>query len=898
MQKQFGMRLLALVCLLLAGVLQVKAQTQIPTGKLPAGVEPLRYELDLEIIPSMDRFSGKVKIHAKLGKATKRIWLHGLELDVTKASVTMSDKTSLPATYSEVHASGVAKLETETEIRSGEIEIEISYSASFNQSFAGLYQVKRRGAAYAYTQFQATRARLAFPSFDEPRFKTPFDVAITVAGDDTAITNGPELRVEQQAGGKRKLVFDTTKPIPTYLVAFAVGEFDVVNWTPLQPNAVRKTPITLRGITTKGKGEAIRYALSSTQAQLEILENYFGIPYPYAKLDLVVPEIFRASGMENVGAIFYRADRILFDDNPSIYQRRGFAFLHAHELAHNWFGNLVTPAWWDDLWLNESFATWMSNKVVHTWEPENYNNRSPQREGNRAMWSDRLVSARQIRNPIRTNGDIRNAFDSITYSKGSAVLAMLEQYMGEEPFRRGIQRFLQGHQHGVVTADDFFRALASENEGVLSAFNSVINQPGIPKVSAKVSCEGEATNISLRQSRSLPLGSKGDPDQQWAIPICFAFDDNGKRGKQCELFEGRKKDIKLETNSCSAWVHPNEGGLAYLHFELEEKDWQALIDNFDALDPGEIISLVKSAEAGFEQGSLTADVFLRIAELAAKHPNWDVAGAALQPLRNIKNFFVSEDNEEKAKAVMRAIYRPALDRFELTTEALAREEESSDAAQLRGDIMWFMSLDAEDEELRGLLKELGSAYIGFNTGGEIDRSVIHPNLVRTALVVGAQEHGLPYVESLIKLLRNADDAVLHEHIIAALGYQTSPEIVSRLFDLLLEPETGRRDASQILRRQGRMAKNQQAILDWMKIRYDDLLAKIPSSDRPWLVWRLSGFCNDEAVGEIKAFFGTRSAEHQGGKRALSNVLEAVEICAAVAKNQKARTDAAIGAYKL
>lgn len=861
-----------------------------PTGKLPEGVTPTRYQLDLDVAPEIERFSGEVRIDVTLDSATQVIWLHGRGLEVTNAHALISNGTRIAATYAEVEDSGVVKLETERAIGPGSVTLIIPYSAPFNQSLEGLYRVKQGGQAYAYTHFEALAARRAFPGFDEPRFKTPFDISVTIDGDDTAVSNAPEHETVELNDGRKRVVFQTTKPIPTYLVALAVGGFDVVEWTPIPPNDVRSHPIPLRGIAPKGMGGKLDYALEHTAALLTILEEYFSSPYPYAKLDLVAVAEFNPGGMENVGAIFYRQEKILIDETPSIYQLRGYAYIHAHELAHSWFGNLVTPAWWDDLWLNEAFATWMANRVVHAWRPEEFDDRGPVRSARRAMWSDRLVSARQIRQPIVSDHDIANAFDSITYSKGGGVLSMIERYMGAETFRAGVRRFMARHSHGVATAEDFFDALSASagDPGVMHAFRSFVEQPGTPMLAVDWSCDDSGTAVvSLKQSRGLPLGSKGDKAKRWSIPICLVYPNGGERQSTCVLMTETAMTVPLPTADCPAWILPNEAGAAYLNFALPDRGWQALIENMDDLQPSEVLSLIGSLGAAYEAGLSTTKRVLDAAQVVAQSPHWDVARAPMQGLRDIKNFILPKNRRSAAFAEMQRIYAPALARFDLSVEGLATEEDNSDLALLRGDLVWFMALDAGGPALRARLSPLGQAYVGYGSDDVLHRDLLHPNLVRVALITAMEEVGLPFAEALIERLRRTDDAVLRNHIIYALGYQTGPALVERVWALILDPATSKRDASRLLRRQGRRVDNAEALLDWIVEHYDALLERLPRRHRAWVVWRLSALCDDADRDRVEAFFAERVKAHRGAPRALANVLEQIELCAAVVKAQRA-----------
>jgi alanyl aminopeptidase len=376
--------------------------------------------LSLTIIPELDTFSGTAVIGIKLDQPSTTIWMHGENLNVTSIHATHAT-ARIPATWEQQTSDGVVRVELQEALPAGRSTLHVEYTADFDTPLRGLYRVESKGHAYAFTQFESISARLAFPCFDEPRFKTPFDVTLTVPADQMAAANTPVDRAIKLPEGLQRISFMPTAPLPTYLVAWTVGPLDVVSGPTIPPNEGRPFPVPLRGIATKGQGEQLRYALDRTGEFVEALEDYFGIPYPYRKLDLVAVPDFSAGAMENVGLITFREWLLLIDeDRATENQRRAFAYVLAHELAHQWFGNLVTMPWWDDIWLNEAFATWMGSKVVQTLHPEYRADLGSLASAQRAMRLDSLTSARSIVQPIESNHDIKNAFDAITYEKGGA----------------------------------------------------------------------------------------------------------------------------------------------------------------------------------------------------------------------------------------------------------------------------------------------------------------------------------------------------------------------------------------------------------------------------------------------------------------------------------------------
>ncbi len=880
-----------LLCTVCIGIFQTPALAQSPpTGKLPQGITPTHYVLDLQITPDEERFTGQTKIEIMLDATTTLVWLHGRDLQVTNAHAALPNGTQIAAQYAEIGDSGAAKLTFEQAVGPGPATLVLDYTAGFNQSLEGLYRVKRGEMAYVYTHFEPLSARRMFPGFDEPRFKTQFDISVTIPASNVAISNAPERETIPLGNKLKRVVFQTTEPISTYLVALAVGDFDVVEWEAIPGNSIRTKSIPLRGIAPKGKGGKLGHALTHTGEMLAILEEYFGIPYPYAKLDIVAAAEFNSGGMENVAAIFYDQRHVLIDDNPSIYQLRNYASIHAHELAHSWFGNLVTPAWWDDLWLKEAFATWMSHRVVQAWRPKEFNDRGSLRGAHWAMWSDRFVSARQIRQPIESDHDIAGAFDGITYSKGGGVLSMVETYLGEELFRQGVRIFLERHRHGVASAEDFFKSLsdAAGDPAVIGALRSFVDKPGTPLVEVNWTCDDDgAAKVSLKQSRALPLGSKGDAKKTWAIPLCLAYPHGDTRRSKCILMSEPRATVTLETNACPAWILPNKAGAAYVKFSLPERGWTGLLDNQHLLRPGEIMSVMDSLVAAYDSGRSNLTNVYNAAQKLANSQKWDVARAPMQSLRNLKNYVLPIGQRGAFLTKMQNIYALTLARFDLSDQGLAGEAASNELALLRSEAIWFMAIDALEPNLRARLSRLGQAYLGYGTDGQIHSQVLHPNLVRVALSTAAGNVGLPLVEAMIERLRTSDDAVLRNNLIAALGMQTDPVLAARVRTLVLDTETPGHIASQLLRRQARRVDNGEALLDWITENYDALLAKLPRRHRAWVVWRHSALCSKTARDRVQAFYVDRVQQHPGAPRALENVLEQIEICAATVTAQRA-----------
>lgn len=389
-------------------------------------------------MPSRPGFAGTAEIEIELEAPRDALWLHGRGLRVTEAAVALGGE-QLPVRYEEVGEEGVARVAFPRRVGPGRAVLRFSWTAAWGEGLAGLYLAKGAGGLHAVSQLEDVHARKVFPCFDEPRFKTPFDLTVTVPAGAAAVSNAPVVSEEAVAGGLRRVRFAPTAPLPTCLVFVGVGPFEVVTPPPLPPNGVRATSLSLRAFTEAGHGAEAALSLEATRTFVPWYEAYFAIPFPYAKLDeIAVPE-FAWGGMENAGAIAFRDSSYLVTPRSSQGDRERIASLVAHETSHMWFGDLVTMPWWTDAWLNESFATWIAPRAVEAWRPEWNPEVGFFRSAESVMELDSLASSRAIRQPLRAIAEIGDQFDGMSYEKGGAVLATFERFLGPERFRGALR---------------------------------------------------------------------------------------------------------------------------------------------------------------------------------------------------------------------------------------------------------------------------------------------------------------------------------------------------------------------------------------------------------------------------------------------------------------------------
>jgi len=782
---------------------------------------------------------------------------------------------------------GVSAVRLPEPLGPGELTLRIHYSAEFDRHLEGLYRIEVGDDAYAFTQFEATWARRAFPGFDEPAFKAPFDVTLTVAATDVAVANTPVAEEKVLPDGRRQIRYQTTPPLPTYLMAWIVGPLDVLEGA-LPAVGPREHALPFRGFAARGRGPELAYAMERTPPLLESLERYFGTPYPFRKLDVIAVPDFSAGAMENVGAITFRDSLLLIDpETAPESQRRSFASTMAHELAHSWFGNVVTMPWWDDLWLNESFATWMAARVIDEVHPEHHGKVRLLRRVQWAMDQDSLASSRRIREPITSNHDIENAFDGITYSKGAGVLSMFERWLGAEAFREGIRRFIADHRFGSGEAADLTRALsAASGRDVTGPFESFLTQPGVPFLRTDLVCDERGSRLSVEQSRYRRVGSTIATDVRWQIPVCTRYGVGGEARQHCALLTDARAELPLEDDACPDWILPNADGAGYYRWaERNEQGARLRRDGWGTLDTRERLAVADSLSASFHAGVLDADGVFDATELLAGDADRSVAETPMELLVWAIEYLVDENTQPAARRFAASLYAPRL--AELGLDAAA--EDDGERRLLRASVAQFLAIRARDSALRAELARRGSAYAGI--GGPPDRDAVGPDLVGTALVMAVQEGGPDVFDALIERLAETQDAIERWQILEALGASLDPDDAERARELSLDPMLRTNEILIPLSAQMQYAQIRDATWRWIEAHYSELIQRIGGFSTAHLPWLATAFCDDARADQVERFFAPRIDDLEGGPRNLAGSVEEIRLCAALVRAQGPATDA-------
>jgi len=663
-----------------------------PTLRLPRNFLPTGYAVRLEIDPAQSGFEGSIQIAGNVSEKSRVIWLNARKLTVHKA---VAQRTGQPDVALTATPAGddFLELRAPQALDAGAWTLAIDYAASFEAlNTTGVFKQVVAGAPYVYTQFEAVYARRAFPCFDEPDNKVPWKLTLDVPQPLVALANGPQTAEAPLQGGKKRVEFAVTKPLPSYLVAFGVGPFELVD----AGKTRRGTPVRVATLAHRAADGA--YAAKTSAKLIDYLEDYFGVPYPYDKMDmLTIPITVGFGAMENAGLITYTETLILMDAKAAKERQLRWISVASHELAHQWFGDLVTMAYWDDIWLNEGFASWMGRKITSRFEPAWHEDQGEFNTRDSALDNDSLVTARQIRQPIVRQDDIFTAFDRITYDKGASVLNMFESYLGADTFQRGVRDHIATRAFGNATSTDFAAAISrAAGKDVGPAFATFLEQAGTPEITTTMTCDGGKATVALAQQRYVPPGSAPPPaTRPWIVPVCVAYDNAGKRAEACTLLDHETGTLALETKACPRWIMPNVSGRGYYRNVYSVAQVSALRDEaWPQLSWTERRAVFRDVRDAASTGKLPlAPALSLVPKLLAGNDRFTVAPAIALPAGLGR--LVPSELRPRYEAWLRQTFGPGAQKAGL----LPRDADTLDTEAMRGELVRAVAWRGRDPKL-------------------------------------------------------------------------------------------------------------------------------------------------------------------------------------------------------
>jgi aminopeptidase N len=824
--------------------------------RLPTTIVPEHYDLHFSPDLARETFEGDETIQVRLIEPSASITLHAVEIDVRDASVTAAGRTQT-ATVTHDASAETLTLHVSEAIAAGPASIRIRYAGLLNDKLRGFYISRANGRKYAITQLEATDARRAFPAFDEPAFKATFAISVTVDQGDTAISNGRVIEDRPGPGEHRHTIrFSTSPKMSTYLVAMAVGDFECL--------AGAADGIPIRVCATPDKVHLGRYALEAAEYTMTWLNGYFSIPYPFEKLDIVAVPDFAAGAMENTGAIFYRERLLTVDEQKvSVDGRRTVAAVLAHEMAHHWFGDLVTMKWWDDIWLNEGFASWMENKPVQTWRPEWHAELAEATDTQGALNLDALPSTRAIRTPAETPEEIVGLFDAIAYEKSAAILRMVEAFVGPDVFRTGVNQYLEKHAYGNATAEDFWTELAlASGKPVDRIMASFVDQVG---------SQMSVVQWPFVQDAS-PTGNEAAA--QWNIPVCRTWANaDGTTDRACDVLTGPVET--WQHDSCPAWVYANAGGLGAYRTSYRPDMLRRLAEVAGtALTPVERVSLLGDEWALVRQGQDAITQYLTIAGGLAGDRSGRVAGQITGRLDYVSEYLVDDDLRPAFQAWVRRILTPPA--VELGWRARPGEAEDDEAR--RASVLFTLGDAGADEGTIRAAQDLTLAYLD-------GTATLEPATLSTALGLAAAHGDAALYDRMLARMRRETEPTEQQRFRGVLGRFSDPALVARTIDLAFSEEIRTQDApgliAALLSNPGARAATWRALTSrWTEL--EDRLGVFQGIPR--VVSSTATICDAETRDDVRRFFDEHDVP--AAARALRQSLDSMDACIALRERSR------------
>ena len=826
------------------------------TIRLSSDVEPVNQIVTLQVDPRSDRYAGSVVVDVIAAKPVRDIRFHaeGQEFQ----SITID---GVPATY-ERGEQAVVTARTANALPAGRHRMTIAFTNEYNRQAVGLYKVVKNGEPYLYTQFQAIDARKAFPSWDEPGFKPSWEINIQTPDAYDVVSNAPVVS-EQSSNGWKTIRFARTGALPAYLIALAVGKFE---FTP-----VTGTSIPTRIVTVRGQGRLARLATKIVPPVLAELEKYFGSRYPFDKLDFIAVPDYWPGAMENAGAITFKDNLLLVEeDRATPSQRRLIAQYTAHELAHMWFGDLVTMEWWDDFWLNESFADWLGDKITERLYPELGHQAAEIGSIQRAMNNDARASANPVRVLDTTPDDaMRNV--GTAYNKGKAVLAMFERWIGEDRFRQGVLDHVKANAWGNADADDLWRALARHApKGSNAALASFIEIPGIPMV------EFALTGNSLRvsQRREWGAGISGGESATWKIPLTIRYSDGTRVRTKTLLLDEKSETVTLD-GSRVRWIFPQPGATGYFRWQLPRTLMSALnAEAQQVLTPRERLMFLGNTGALLTSGGITADQYLEVVARFANDTDAQVVEAALAEVERAFTTFDSPQTRGALNEFVRRSLSPTLERIGLNPRA----SEPETVTILRPQVIEWLGLAGDERVLTFAKREASRALA--------DPSSVEPTIFTSVLRLNALDGDIALFEEYRRRFENADNPNDRNRFLSAISFFRRPEVRERALAYSLTGPLQPNEVTSIARSADETAESRARAFRWVMENYADITRRLPAVELPSLA-PLAGGCEPELVATARRFWSVPERQVEGMDRQLRRVGEAVAQCDAVRQREMA-----------
>ena len=821
--------------------------------RLPQTVKPEHYALILAPDLKVATFTGRESMDVDVLQPLDTITLNAAEIKFQSVTAVVGG-TKLTAKVSENADKQQVIFDFGQKIPAGKLKIDVQYTGILNNELRGFYLSKTAKRNYAVTQFESTDARRAFPSFDEPTFKATFDVTLIVDKDDTAISNTNIIHDEPRPDEKHAITFATTPKMSTYLVAFLVGDFKCLSGS--------SDGVPIRACATPDQVQYGAFALSAAEYVLHYYDTYFGIKYPMPKLDMIAIPDFEAGAMENFGAITYRESDFLLDTkHASVGAERNVGLVVAHEMAHQWFGDMVTLEWWDNTWLNEGFATWMENKPIEAWKPE-WNMTQEVANGTQGTLNyDSEKITRTIRAKADTPDEINEMFDGISYGKAGAMLLMVENYLGKETFRQGVHKYLAAHLYGNATAEDFWNTQAEvSHKPVDKIMDSLVSQPGVPILTLGDEADSK---IPVSQQRFfLNPSASADTKETWTLPVCI----KKAAGESCEVLNAASEALPAPS---SPFLFVNAEGKGYYRTGYPEDAYRKIAEHVESgLTPEERISLLGDQWALTRSGKTSIGAYLDLVASVAKDASAQVLQGPAGSLASIDTRIAATAEERSAlSAWVRAKFGPAY-------KSLGAPDASDTPPkrELRAELLVVVAGLGEDPDAIADAKAIVAKSFA-------DPSSVETTLANAALNIAPRHGDSALFDQLEKMSQDAPNAQDRANSLRALTLFRDPALVKRALDFAVSGKVKNQDAAYFVASELYARDTQDAAWQYVQDNWDKVSAQFTTFAGASLIAGTGGFCSADRLEQVGSFFAAHkvAASEHALARAKSQIGDCIDL---------------------